>query len=118
MDGGRQDARRIRFDLGESAMTAGPKFDLASLEQSLGLVSDERVQTAVDRTREHLLGLQHADGFWVGELEGDTILESEYILLLTYLGRERSDVARKAANYLLAKQLPSGGWSIYPGGPV
>ena len=27
---------------------------------------------------------QHADGHWVGELEGDTILESEYILLLAW----------------------------------
>ncbi len=74
--------------------------------------------TAVERTRGHLLGLQHDDGYWVGELEGDTILESEYILLLAYLGRENSDVARKAAAYLLKRQLPEGGWAAYPGGPL
>ena len=42
------------------------------------------------RTRDWLLDQQHADGYWVAELEGDTILESEYILLLAYLGRHRS----------------------------
>src|SRR5207244_4184845 len=61
---------------------------------------------------------QDPAGYWVGELEGDTILESEYILLLAYLGRQDSLGARKAARYILDKQLPGGGWAIYPGGPV
>ena len=38
---------------------------------------------------------RHADGHWVGELEGDTILESEYILLLAFLGREARPGLRK-----------------------
>lgn len=68
------------------------------------------------RTRQWLLDQQHADGCWCGELEGDTILESEYILLLAFLGREHSLEATQAANYLLAQQLPCGGWAMYPGG--
>src|ERR1700692_3972663 len=67
-------------------------------------------QLALDRARRCLLSRQERDGHWVGELQGDTILESEYVLLMAFLGRERSDVARKAANYLLKQQLPSGGW--------
>src|SRR5439155_15106650 len=58
------------------------------------------------------------EGYWVGELQGDTILESEYILLLAYLGRGQSEVAQRAANYILEQQLPEGGWAIYPGGPL
>ena len=54
----------------------------------------------------------------MGELEGDTILESEYILLLAWLGREKSEVAQKAARYLIKQQLPDGGWALYPGGPL
>jgi squalene-hopene/tetraprenyl-beta-curcumene cyclase len=73
---------------------------------------------AIARTRQWLLQEQHDDGHWVAELEGDTILESEYILLLAYLGREESDRARGAAEYLLDKQLPDGGWGLYPGGGV
>ena len=58
------------------------------------------------------------DGHWVGELEGDTILESEYVLLLAFLGREAEAVCVKACRYLRDLQLPDGGWAIYPGGPV
>ncbi len=58
------------------------------------------VRQAIVRTRQWLLEQQHPDGYWVGELEGDTILESEYILLLAWLGREA--VADRAQ----VRQLP------------
>ena len=76
------------------------------------------VRRAIGRTRQWLLGRQHAEGYWVAELEGDTILESETILLLAFLNREDSPLARRAARYLVEKQLPEGGWSMYPGGRV
>src|SRR6476646_6658844 len=78
----------------------------------------QRVSAATESTREWLLARQHADGHWCAELEGDTILESEYILLLAWLGRERSAIARKCAAYIVEKQLPTGGWSMYPGGKL
>lgn len=74
--------------------------------------------SAIRRTKRWLLEHQHADGYWCGELEGDTILESEYILLLAWLGEETSPQAVAAARYLLAQQQPHGGWSQYPGGPI
>ncbi len=73
---------------------------------------------AVDRARRRLLDLQKPDGHWVGELQGDTILESEYILLLAFLGREGEERCRKAANYILAQQRADGSWSNYPDGPL
>jgi squalene-hopene/tetraprenyl-beta-curcumene cyclase len=118
MDAGRPGGHRLRFDFGEPFAPPEPKFDPASIEPVSDRVVDERLDAAVARTRSHLLGLQHDEGYWVGELEGDTILESEYILLLAYLGRENSEVARKAAAYLLKRQLPGGGWAAYPGGPL
>ena len=33
---------------------------------------------AIDRAIEYLLNRQTDEGYWIGELEGDTILESEY----------------------------------------
>lgn len=84
----------------------------ASLEPSLSL----DVRRAILLARNWFLDRQARDGHWVGELEGDTILESEYILLLAYLGRFDDPILKKAANYLLEKQLPEGGWSQYPGG--
>jgi squalene-hopene/tetraprenyl-beta-curcumene cyclase len=77
-----------------------------------------RLLAAIERSRDCLLHQQDASGFWVGELEGDTILESEYVLLLAYLGQADSLTARRCANYILKKQLPGGGWAIYPGGPL
>ena len=53
-----------------------------------------------------------------GACDDCRLLESEYILLLAYLGREKSDVARKCARYLIKTQLPDGGWAMYPGGKV
>ena len=47
---------------------------------------------AIARTRDWLLSQQREDGHWVAELEGDTILESETVLLLAFLGRENSDL--------------------------
>src|SRR5262245_51637263 len=73
---------------------------------------------AIDRARQCLLDQQRGDGHWVGELEGDTILESEMVLLLAFLGREAEPRTLKIARYLLGQQQPGGGWSNYPGGPV
>jgi squalene-hopene/tetraprenyl-beta-curcumene cyclase len=61
---------------------------------------------------------QWADGHWRGPLEGDTILESEYLLLLAWADRLRGSFPAAAARRILAEQLPGGGWAIYPGGPV
>ena len=77
-----------------------------------------RLQSAIDRTRDYLISRQAPEGYWVGELEGDTILESEYILLLAYLGQGQSATAQRCANYILEQQLPDGGWALYPGGPL
>jgi squalene-hopene/tetraprenyl-beta-curcumene cyclase len=73
---------------------------------------------AIHRTRQWLLSQQAADGSWCAELEGDTILESETILLLAFLGHEDSDFARRCAAYIAERQLPKGGWAMYPGGAI
>src|SRR5438552_5693071 len=75
------------------------------------------VPASVDRAVSLLLSRQAFDGHWVGELQGDTILESEYILLLAFLGREGDPKVAKIARYLLTQQMPEGGWNNYPEGP-
>jgi squalene-hopene/tetraprenyl-beta-curcumene cyclase len=76
------------------------------------------VRRAITRTRQWLLAEQNLDGSWCAELEGDTLTETETILLLAYFGRENSDLARRAAAYIVDKQLPEGGWALYPGGKL
>jgi squalene-hopene/tetraprenyl-beta-curcumene cyclase len=78
----------------------------------------EAVTDAVAQCREYLFGLQHPDGFWVGELEGDTILESEYALLLAWLGRESDPIVARLAARIAKMQRPEGGWALFPGGPL
>jgi squalene-hopene/tetraprenyl-beta-curcumene cyclase len=73
---------------------------------------------AITRTTRWLLDRQSADGHWRAPLEGDTILESEYLLLLAWAGRLADPRVRGAADRILALQQSSGGWAIYPGGPV
>jgi squalene-hopene/tetraprenyl-beta-curcumene cyclase len=81
-------------------------------------VDSERLTDAIDRAVNHLLSLQTADGYWIGELEADTTLESDYIFYLHVL--DKADAARisKLANYIRRRQLPNGGWNIYVGGPA
>jgi squalene-hopene/tetraprenyl-beta-curcumene cyclase len=76
------------------------------------------LEPVMQRARRCLLSMQNPDGHWRGELQGDTILESEYILLMAFLGRENEERVRKAANYLVLQARDDGGWANHPGGPV
>src|ERR1051325_4306130 len=84
---------------------------------SLTITVEQQLERSIRLTQEYLAGIQRQDGHWIGELEGDTILENEYIIALWYLGQHDREKFRKLANYLLLKQLPDGMWNIYPGGP-
>ena len=76
------------------------------------------LREAIDRARVCLLAMQKRDGHWVGELQGDTILESETVLLMAFLGRQGEERVRKLARYILSLARADGGWSNYPGGPA
>src|SRR5215467_1409883 len=99
------------------------KFSPAPISTSpqlrFGKIDDlaSRVAAAIDGARNWLLSEQHEDGYWCGELEADTTLESDYILMHTLLGT--GDLARfaKCATFILRHQNQDGGWPIYSGGP-
>lgn len=87
-----------------------------------------RVNGAMDRATQHLLNLQHRDGYWWGDLTADTTLESDFILLELWLHPPaegqmqwnpptRSSID-KACRNILSRQLPNGGFNIYSGGPA
>src|SRR5215472_3930704 len=77
----------------------------------------ERLRDCIERGANHLLSLQYEPGYWLGELEADTTLESDYIYYLHVLGKADPGRIQKLANYVRERQLSDGGWSIYPGGP-
>ena len=78
----------------------------------------EHVSQAIHHGANYLMQMQQGDGHWCGELEGDTILESEFVLLQAILGRWADARIGRCARYLLEKQEADGGWNNYPGGPT
>jgi len=77
----------------------------------------QKLPETIERGAEHLLSLQATDGYWQGELEADSTLESDYIYYLFVLGKADPVRVAKLANYVRSKQLEDGGWNLYPGGP-
>jgi squalene-hopene/tetraprenyl-beta-curcumene cyclase len=77
----------------------------------------ERLVECIERGANHLLSLQYEEGYWLGELEADSTLESDYIYYLFVLGKADPGRIAKLANYVRRRQLPDGGWNIFPGGP-
>src|SRR5581483_5832149 len=76
-----------------------------------------RVTDSIDAARKFLFSGQLEEGYWCGELEADTTLESDYILLHTLLGTGTQARFVKCANYILRHQNEDGGWGIYAGAP-
>jgi hypothetical protein len=86
--------------------------------------SRRRLCRAIDDARTALLSLQRQDGHWCGELQGDSILCSEYLLMKFILRQERAPmydgrdgwpVLQKIANCLRSQQRKDGTWGQYPG---
>jgi squalene-hopene/tetraprenyl-beta-curcumene cyclase len=77
----------------------------------------QKLPETIERGAEHLLSLQTKDGYWQGELEADSTLESDYIYYLFVLGKADPVRIAKLANYVRSEQLADGGWNLYPGGP-
>jgi squalene-hopene/tetraprenyl-beta-curcumene cyclase len=81
---------------------------------------------AIRRASQALLERQYAEGFWCADLTADTTLESDYILMEAWLHPAENGVwspptaerIRKAVRSILARQLPDGGFNIYPHGPA
>ena len=94
-------------------------FSFAGGAQATAPVRDFefQVEQAISRSAEWLLSAQSQEGYWWGELEADTTLESDYILYLHVLGQLDSPKVGKLAAYIRRKQLPDGGWNIFEGGP-
>jgi squalene-hopene/tetraprenyl-beta-curcumene cyclase len=93
-----------------SAMPAQPRYG----RMDIGL---DKVSASIARATKWLLGQQHVDGYWCGELEADVMLEADYIFMHTLLGTGDAGKMKRAVNEILRHQNADGGWGQYPGGP-
>jgi squalene-hopene/tetraprenyl-beta-curcumene cyclase len=76
-----------------------------------------RVAFGLEKARNYLFAQQHKDGYWCGELEADTTLESDYIAIHTLLGTGNHSRMERAVPEIIRHQNADGGWPIYSGGP-
>ncbi|MDR9024419.1 squalene--hopene cyclase [Burkholderia multivorans] len=88
--------------------------DMATL--SAGTVPAE-LDAAVARATDALLAAQNADGHWVYELEADSTIPAEYVLLVHYLGETPNlELEQKIGRYLRRIQQADGGWPLFTDG--
>ena len=78
----------------------------------------DRITEGVSRAKDWLFGQQHPDGYWCGELEADSMLESDYIFMHTLLGTGEPGRMERAINEILRHQNDDGGWGLFPGGAI
>src|SRR4029453_16941610 len=81
-------------------------------------VDPAALEKSISSATEALLGYRQSDGHFVFELEADSTIPSEYILLRHYLGEAvDSELEAKIANYLRRTQGNHGGWPLVHDGP-
>ena len=78
---------------------------------------DTLLKEAIYRAQQNLISLQHPDGYWIGELVVDSTLCSDYITFMRWSGAVDLELQQKCVDHILSRQLPDGGWNIYPEGP-
>jgi squalene-hopene/tetraprenyl-beta-curcumene cyclase len=75
------------------------------------------LEQAITRAQEHLISLQHPEGYWIGELIVDSTLCSDYVTFMHWSGDIDLGLQQKCVDHILSRQMPDGGWNIYPEGP-
>ncbi len=75
--------------------------------------STQPLESAIRCAADSLLSLQHADGYWVFELEADCTIPAEYILMMHYMDEIDQKLQAKLANYLRAHQSADGSYPLF-----
>ena len=99
---------------------------MSALSAEPNVQSLDRIRAAVQAAQRALGSLQKKDGHWCAELEGDSILQSEYLLMKWILRQEREPLVdgrpgttlRKIVEQLRSQQRPDGGWGQFPGSGI
>jgi squalene-hopene/tetraprenyl-beta-curcumene cyclase len=73
-------------------------------------------RAAMDRAVGHLLGLQHEQGWWQGELETNVTMDAEDLLLREFLGVRTDEQTAAAARWIRSCQRSDGTWANFRGG--
>jgi squalene-hopene/tetraprenyl-beta-curcumene cyclase len=95
------------------------KFGAQAAQMLFGKIDDMlgRVSFGIEKARDYVFAQQHEDGYWCGELEADTTLESDYIAIHTLLGTGNRGRMERAVPEIIRHQNADGGWPIFAHGP-
>src|ERR1700687_5774651 len=84
--------------------------EMHSTNKSAGIEPGGALQASIASATRALLGYRQPDGHWVFELEADSTIPAEYVLLRHYLGEPVDAMLEaKIANYLRRVQGAHGG---------
>ncbi len=72
---------------------------------------------ALVRARDHLISLQHPDGWWKGELQTNVTMDAEDLMLREFLGIRDLARTERCAAWIRSQQDADGSWSKFQGGP-
>src|SRR6266516_4297772 len=98
-------SRHGRADQGrDSTMTA-------TQAPASGQTAREAARAALDRAARHLLGQQHARGWWQGELETNVTMDAEDLLLREFLGIRTQEETAAACRWIRSQQRADGTWA-------
>jgi squalene-hopene/tetraprenyl-beta-curcumene cyclase len=80
--------------------------------------SVQRAAAALDGAVGHLRSLQHAEGWWKGELETNVTMDAEDLLLRQFLGVLDPADAAATARFVRSRQRSDGTWANFYEGPA
>jgi squalene-hopene/tetraprenyl-beta-curcumene cyclase len=77
----------------------------------------DAAREALARSRDHLLSLQHEQGWWQGELETNVTMDAEDLLMREFLGVPDEAHTAATARWIRSQQRDDGTWANFYGGP-
>jgi squalene-hopene/tetraprenyl-beta-curcumene cyclase len=94
-------------DIAAAAVPAAAPLSLPSASAAIALA----------RARDHLLGLQHGDGWWKGDLETNVTMDAEDLLLREFVGIRQPEMTERSARWIRSQQREDGTWGNFYGAP-
>ena len=97
----------------ETTVQSAPRAAAGPLASS----TDAELAQTVTRAREHLLSLQHEQGWWKAELQTNVTMDAEDLLLREFLGISDAALTERAAKWIRSQQRDDGSWANFFAGP-
>ncbi|HMK87972.1 MAG TPA: squalene--hopene cyclase [Steroidobacteraceae bacterium] len=93
---------------------AKPRVDIVA--RSLTRTISTALDRAIESARDALIERQSRAGYWAFELEADSTIPAEYVMMMHFLDEIDTGLEAKIAAYLRAHQTADGGWPLFHGG--